>query len=333
MKSMKAWATVVAAVALMGVAACGGGGGGGGKTVTTGGDDAAAGGKPVNIVVWHGQNQTAEKVFNRLVTQFNASHPRIHVDSQVGTLADAMLQKVTAALAGGKYPDMAFIFGPNVANLARSPKALDLTAAVKQPGWNWDDFFPAARTAVTIDGKVRAVPAIIDSMAIVYNKKLFAQAGVAAPEAGWTWDDSVATATKLTNSGKGVFGTGWPATGDEDTVWRIWPMVWGAGGDVVPSGGSSVGYAGAILGLRPSAFELDGPRADASWPTMRVRVGLVEHLGDEVHASFDLDAPRVSADAAVAAAHNEADGDARLLADDERAAYTSSTSTPSAASA
>jgi multiple sugar transport system substrate-binding protein len=244
MKSMKAWAAVVAAVALTGVAACGGSGGGGEKTVTTGGDDAAAGGKPVDIVVWHGQNQTAEKVFNRLVAQFNASHPQIHVDSQVGTLADAMLQKVTAALAGGKYPDMAFIFGPNVANLARSPKALDLTAAVKQQGWNWEDFFPAARTAVTIDGKVRAVPAIIDSMAIVYNKKLFAQAGVPAPKAGWTWDDYVATAKKMTNAGKGVFGTGWPATGDEDTVWRIWPMVWGAGGDVVAGGGTSVGYSG-----------------------------------------------------------------------------------------
>ena len=25
-----------------------------------------------NIVLWHGQNQTAEKVFNRLVTRFNA---------------------------------------------------------------------------------------------------------------------------------------------------------------------------------------------------------------------------------------------------------------------
>ena len=40
--------------------------------------------------------------------------------------------KMTAALAGGKYPDVVYIFGPNVANLARSPKALDLT---KLPGF------------------------------------------------------------------------------------------------------------------------------------------------------------------------------------------------------
>ena len=80
---------------------------------------------------------------------------------------------MTAALAGGKYPDVVFQFGPNVANLARSPKAVDLTEAVKGEGWDWEDFFPPARDAVTIDGKVRAVPALIDSMAVVYNKKLF----------------------------------------------------------------------------------------------------------------------------------------------------------------
>ena len=80
---MKAWAAIVAAVALMGVAACGGSSAGGGKSVTTGGDDAAAGGKPVDIVVWHGQNQTAEKVFNRLVARFNASHPRVTADAVV----------------------------------------------------------------------------------------------------------------------------------------------------------------------------------------------------------------------------------------------------------
>jgi multiple sugar transport system substrate-binding protein len=239
MKTLKGLAALVAAMGLTaGVAACGSSNGGGGSS--TAADD----GKPVTITVWHGQNQSAAKVFNKLVGEFNASHPKIHVDSQIGAPSDALLQKVTAALAGGKYPDMAYIFGPNVANLARSPRALDLTAAVKGPGWNWDDFFAPARTAVTIDGKVRAVPAIIDSMAVVYNKKLFAKAGIPAPKAGWTWDDYRAIAKQLTDSGSGTFGTGWPATGDEDTTWRIWPMVWSAGGDVLSGDGKSVGYAG-----------------------------------------------------------------------------------------
>ena len=183
----------VAAGAL--VAACGGGGGG----------SASSGGK-VTIVVWHGQNQSAQKVFNTLTAEFNRTHPKIHVDAEVGAPADSLLEKVTAALAGGKYPDMAYIFGPNVANLARSPKALDLTATVKQPGWNWSDYDAPARAAVTVDGHVRAVPADIDSLAVVYNKALFKKAGVPFPKAGWTWDDFVATAKRLTNAGQGVFG-------------------------------------------------------------------------------------------------------------------------------
>jgi multiple sugar transport system substrate-binding protein len=244
MKSIKAVAALVATMGVTGaLAACGGSSSDGNASNTAGA------GKTVTITVWHGQNQSAAKVFNKLVDQFNATHPKIHVDSQVGAPSDALLQKVTTALAGGKYPDMAYVFGPNVANLARSPKALDLTDAVKSPGWNWDDFFAAARTAVTIDGKVRAVPAVIDSLAVVYNKKLFKQAGIPAPKAGWTWDDYVATAKKLTDAGKGTFGTGWPATGDEDTVWRIWPMIWSAGGDVLSGDGKSVGYSGAS-GLR-----------------------------------------------------------------------------------
>jgi multiple sugar transport system ATP-binding protein len=76
-----------------------------------------------------------------------------------------------------------------------------------------------------------------------------------------------------------------------------------------------------ILGIRPSAFEVEGPRASASWPALRVPLGLVEHLGDELHASFRIEAPRVTADAVLAAADDGDEGDARLLADDECARF------------
>jgi multiple sugar transport system substrate-binding protein len=231
-----------AAAALV-LAACGGGGGNGSST----GAKKSSG--PVTITFWHGQNQAAGKVIKSLVDDFNRTHTDVKVDGQIGAVADSLQAKMTAALAGGKYPDVVYIFGPNVANLARSPKALDLTSAVKTKAWNWGDFYPAAREAVTIDGKVRAIPALIDSLAVVYNKRLFRQAGIPAPKAGWTWDDYRAVAKQLTNKGKGVFGTGWPGVGDEDTVWRLWPMIWDLGGDVLAPGGKQVGYGGQS-GLR-----------------------------------------------------------------------------------
>ena len=44
---------------------------------------------------------------------------------------------------------------------------------MKGPGWDWDDVYPAARPAATVNGRVRAAPALIDDLAVVYNKKLF----------------------------------------------------------------------------------------------------------------------------------------------------------------
>ena len=58
-----------------------------------------------------------------------------------------------------------------------------------------------------------------------------------APEPGWTWDDFTATALKLTDPAKGIFGTGWPADGGEDCVWRIYPLIWDLGGDIVTKAG------------------------------------------------------------------------------------------------
>jgi multiple sugar transport system ATP-binding protein len=76
-----------------------------------------------------------------------------------------------------------------------------------------------------------------------------------------------------------------------------------------------------ILGIRPGAFALDGPRADQSWPAIEVGLDLVEHLGEEAHVSFALDAPRVAGDALAAAETEAEDREGRLLADDERARF------------
>ncbi|GAA3120622.1 ABC transporter substrate-binding protein [Kribbella aluminosa] len=192
----------------------------------------------VTLDLWHGQVDLGKAAIDSLIAAFNQSHPKIKVvGGGGGVTADSMLQKVTAGLAAGSYPDIAYIFGSDLASLTKSPKVADLTGQLKI-----DDYWPAAKDAVSVKGKVRAAPALLDSLCVVYNKLLFKAAGVAPPKDGWTWDDFVATAKQLTNPAKGVFGTGWPGVGDEDTVWRIWPMIWDLGGDVVSGDGKKVGF-------------------------------------------------------------------------------------------
>jgi multiple sugar transport system substrate-binding protein len=211
-----------------------------------GSDD--SGDKPggvVEVTMWHGQDDIAGKVLGQLADDFNRTHKGIEVNATTGgVVADQMRQKVTTALASGEYPDIAYIFGSDLANLARSDKVMDLTDKVNAPGFGWDDYYAPARDATMVNGRVRALPALVDDLAVVYNKKAFANAGVAEPAAGWTWEQFAATAKQLTDRSKGTFGTAWPAVGDEDTVWRAWPLVWQAGGDILTSDGK-IGFGGA----------------------------------------------------------------------------------------
>ena len=220
----------LAAAALV-AGSCGGDDGGGGSS----------GGK-AKLTFWHGQTEMWADCLATQIAEFNRTHKNIEVSSDTGgVVADRMLQKVTAGLQAGNYPDIAYVFGSDLANFAKSDKLLDLTDSDKI---DIDKFYPAGRDSATVDGRVRAVPALIDNLAVVYNRKLFKQAGVDFPSDDWTWDDFRATAKQMTDEAHGIVGTGWPGTGDEDTTWRIWPLVWQLGGDVLSQDGDSVGFDG-----------------------------------------------------------------------------------------
>jgi multiple sugar transport system ATP-binding protein len=79
-----------------------------------------------------------------------------------------------------------------------------------------------------------------------------------------------------------------------------------------------------ILGVRPTAFAFDGPRAEPDWPRTDVAVDLVEELGDELQLTFQVDAPPVEAEAVRAAADTADADEGRLLLDDRRTRFTAS---------
>jgi len=75
------------------------------------------------------------------------------------------------------------------------------------------------------------------------------------------------------------------------------------------------------LGIRPTDFDHSAV-ADPELPRIRVRADVVEDLGAESHVVFPIDAPRVSADAVLAAADAASDDEGKLFADDQRAIFT-----------
>jgi multiple sugar transport system substrate-binding protein len=224
---------IVACVVLVAVAiGCGSSSGGG-----TSNQPASPGASPtgvVNVTMWHGEADYSAKAYNVLVAQWNKANPNIQVKAVFDGGSDYALQKTLTAIAGGKYPDIVYLFGSWMANIARSPKVVLLNDLIaNDTSFDWNDFWPAERLAATVDGKVVGLPALVDNLAIVYNKKLFDKAGVAYPTAQWTWDDFRAAAKRLTDPAVNQFGWAFPADGSEDTVWHWEAMLWDYGGDIL----------------------------------------------------------------------------------------------------
>jgi multiple sugar transport system substrate-binding protein len=186
------------------------------------------------VTLWHGDVDVERAALEGMAAQYNAANPPWKVQTVFSGNSDYALQKLLTAMAGGKAPDMMYQYGSSLPNLARSPKIVTIGDLIaKTPGYDWNDFFPAARLACTVDGKIKAVPSLIDNLCLVYNKKLFDQAGVSYPTAQWTWADFRAAAKKLTNASVKQYGWAYVADGSEDTVWRYLATLWQANGDLL----------------------------------------------------------------------------------------------------
>jgi multiple sugar transport system substrate-binding protein len=215
-------ALLAAATMLVGLAACGGG------------DDSDGGsGGSADITVWHGYTDAEADALTDQAKQWNTDHPTAKVNLVFNGGNDGALQKTVAGFTAGNYPDVAYEYGSSVSPLSRQPKLVDLTDKVKQADVNWDDFFVAEREAGTVNGKVVGVPALVDNLALVYNKDAFAKAGIPEPTEQWSWQDFRDAAKKLTDPAQKTYGWAYVNDGSEDTVWRYLAMLWQAGGDLL----------------------------------------------------------------------------------------------------
>ncbi|GAA4246104.1 ABC transporter substrate-binding protein [Dactylosporangium darangshiense] len=249
-------ATISSAALLLG--ACGGGGG----SKTPAGKDAAEGYDPaaqVTITWWTGQTTEAEKTAEDLAAQYTKAHPNVTIKTSTGaSTTDDLLTKLSAGFTGGSYPDVSYAYGSWAGELATSGKTQDLAKWVADPAFGWSEIPEAARDTATYEGKVIGVPALVDNLALIYNKQLFDDAGVAYPTDQWSWDDFRAAAKKLTNPAQNVYGSAYSVSGSEDTTWHLWPMLWQRGGKILdgrkPAFNSDAGV-GALELLRAMAVD------------------------------------------------------------------------------
>jgi multiple sugar transport system substrate-binding protein len=204
------------------LAACGAGSSGGGGSTSKG----------AAIQLWMGWTGAEARAFKHLISEYQQQNPHDTV-STLYVNNDNSLEKVLTAVRGGSPPDIAYLYGSWAPNVAQIPQVVNLTNVVSRPGVNWNDFWVGERAVATVNGRVIGVPALVDNLAVVYNKTLFAKAGLTPPGPGWTWQEFAADAKRLTNTAIKQYGTAYVTPGSEDTVWHWEALLWEAGGRIL----------------------------------------------------------------------------------------------------
>lgn len=195
---------------------------------------------PVTITWWTGQTADAEALAEQLAKEYQTAHPNVTLNISSGApTTDDLLTKLSAGFTSGTYPDISYAYGSWATELASSGHTQNLNAFVADPTMAWAEIPAAARATATVDGRVIGVPALVDNLGLIYNKKVFDAAGVAYPTDDWSWDDFRTAAKKLTDLSKNIYGTAYSVSGSEDTTWHLWPLLWQRGGKILDDNGKA----------------------------------------------------------------------------------------------
>ncbi len=222
--------TLVVALAVS-MAACSSGGGSTGSAPTAGGavDPATVSG---TVTWWDTTDATAEApTYQKVIEGFQAKYPNIKVN-YVNVPFDGAQNKIKNAFSSGTdAPDVIrseVAWTPELASL-HLLAPLDGTIALDKA----DDFLPNPVAATKYEGKTYGVPQVTDTMALFYNKKMFADAGITKPPA--TIEELKAASAQIkAKTGK----TGFYLRGD-DAYWTL-SFLYGEGGDLVDPATKSV---------------------------------------------------------------------------------------------
>jgi ABC-type glycerol-3-phosphate transport system substrate-binding protein len=259
----------------------------------------------VQLAMLTGFTGPDEASYQALITEFNQTHPKIHVTMTVEPWA-TIAQKLPASWATGSGPDLATPSSDpgSIFNYISTNSVLPLDDATGTGADQIDSaaFPTAVRNAFTVSGKLYAAPANMATLVLYYNKDMFTAAGISA--APTTEADFIADAKKLTLTSGGKTTQYGLSLADNNTI-QMWPVLqWMSGGDIIDQKGcavvnsaasvssltqwsqlvirdniSPIGQAGAgadtLFSSKKAAMEINGPWAAGGFKSAGINLGMV----------------------------------------------------------
>jgi multiple sugar transport system substrate-binding protein len=194
--------------------------------------------KPVTITFWHAYNADVEAKFldEVLIPQFEAEHPNIKIQSLLVPY-DQFRRKLLIALSGGSAPDLAridIIWTPELADqgaLAKLDQVMPDFSTLK------DAVLAGPLSTNYYRGSYYGLPLDTNTRVLVYNKDMFAAAGIQNPPA--TIDEFLTDCGKIKALGSDKY-----CFADGGTYgWAVGPWIWSMGGAITdPEVTKTTGY-------------------------------------------------------------------------------------------
>ncbi len=188
--------------------------------------------QPVTIEIYYpvAVDAPIAKILNGYITDFQAQNPNITVKPVFsGGYGDVKTAVQTTFEGGGKAPAMAVMLATDLYDLMNADYIVpldNLLSQVPDKDAYLNDIFPSFLENSKYDGKIWSLPFQRSAVVLYYNKTLFKENGLSAPD---SWDSLAADAQKLTIKGKrwGIeWPSGWP-------YWLFQPLAIGAGQNIV----------------------------------------------------------------------------------------------------
>jgi len=140
-------------------------------------------GKGKTITVWSMNGDLPDNVIKAINDEFTKeTGAKVNVQTQQW---DGIVTKVTAALSGNTVPDLIDVGNTQITGYAATGGLLDITSLKSdlEQGQTW---LGGLSDPATVDGKLYGVPELAGARTVIYNTKIWADAGITTAPTSYT---------------------------------------------------------------------------------------------------------------------------------------------------
>jgi multiple sugar transport system substrate-binding protein len=186
----------------------------------------------VTLSFW--SRDSAAPLVEQLVDRWNESH-----DTQIEVTiipANEYITKVGTAIAAGEPPDILavdLIYVPQFAAAGQLSEISELAAGLDF----FDELSPSHIRLAEYDDGLYALPFNAEGSVLIYNRRLFEEAGLDPEVPPTTWDEIYEAAVAIDALGDDVDGFYFSGACAGCNAFTFLPLIWASGGDVLSDDG------------------------------------------------------------------------------------------------